>query len=649
MHQYIAKEHRDFLRNPSFPLVRALKEAYGRSYLEYGAESLVWYAQDTRVNNQVLFETIINENEILPLTPKVAQIIAEILFIRGLQNDDIYLFEYILDLCDISEYSKLASHIPFLLKLPNEIEKLFAQFWINKAKNDPHQIQIMDEFIKKLNKNSQAEQLFEIKKILTEHIESAALRAKKIAAELLETELLELEEKEEKKTKKNNKKAKNKSTKNQAPKKTIPTDPIEMAEKKENPLKSEIKTAVPPELRSKKQTPAKKPLLTSKKNQSKPKIKVKTEPNPVVNVLETKNTQSSLLPEPASLPMIQTALPDRQNTPALVLEPENRMTPEIINAVQKTENQSSIEHCIQNKKNIHFCYNPNVRPWIPPKSEPNLFPPLKMPHPVLAILKFINKIYKTIYVNKGVYPTLTCYGSASERLFDDTFFNKRKKTLNPHFSEIHDIDLYLHLPEGLDDTSIEEWSNTFKNKGAAFLYCLDRRTTDDYVQLRFNLQETQIDLTLSPQKLKPIFELPTIVLKPDQPFIGHFCIPRFFYDNQNTLNKMIRFNPDLHCEDLLNPKTLSFVWKKWAYLRAAYYQYNKSVVYMMKDLEAMLFNRPEIIQESLGIFFNEYFPKNPDFFFNQFQQDALKITSLDPYLLSATLQGYVYGPRFKAY
>jgi hypothetical protein len=695
LYEYIVKEHLNFFKNPDFPMIKALKNEYGRSYLEYCNDNWFWCAQDLRVNTQSLLESLVNANKTKPLTSKSANIIAETLFIRGLQNEDVYLFGYVIEACDISEYQKLASNIPLLLKLPSEIGKLFAHSWIEKSKNDSYQIQIMNELIKQLNQNSQTDQLIETKKILKEHIYSAELRSKKIAEELFEQAEKEEKEKEEKKIKNKKKKSKNKPANNNLREKIVKTDLVETLEKKENHtqpemkkeksndiiLKNKPKVCAPP----KKKAALQKQSLASEEKSAKPKEKDKKE---LDSSLKVQPAEPSILKEPDLLPIIQTALPDQQNTldPALELENEIKKEKESVtekprmdvssllppieavlpkeqesdpiqiekeNEIEETkeerENQSTIENLMPNsQKNIHFFYNPEATPWMPPKNKSNLLRPVKTKDSVLPILESIKSIYKNIYFNKASYPTLQFYGSSSERLFDETFFKNNQKKLSPNSSEIHDIDLYLHLPDGIDDTIIAEWSDKLKNRGASFQYFLDRRKTDDYVQLSFVFQDSQIDLTLSVKPLKQIFDLPTIILNPNERSIGNFCIPGIFYDNHKNFKKIICFNSDLNCEDLLNPRTLSFIWKKWAYLRAANYRYDKSVIHMMRDLEEIIFDTPEVIHQSLSLFFNEYFPKNPDFFFNQFKQDTLKITTLDPYLLAATLQGYVYGPRFKA-
>jgi hypothetical protein len=289
------------------------------------------------------------------------------------------------------------------------------------------------------------------------------------------------------------------------------------------------------------------------------------------------------------------------------------------------------------KSSMHFSFNPNAIDW-KPLNVPDLFPAVKIKHPSLSILESLNKMYMNIYEEKSSSPTLTCYGSTARFLFEQSFCGTKDTKVDS------DIDLHLHLPEGLNDETITQWFNILNKNGATILHYIDGRITrEDYIQLKFSFKDTPIDLTFSARKLNQILDLPTIVLNPKQDPVGNFCIPKIFYDTQNNVNKTIIFCSDFQYENLFNPRTLSFIWKQIAYLRAAGYSYDRSFVHEMTALQQDLLNQPHIIQQASCLFFGEYFPKNEKFFFMQFRKEPIKISTLDPYILTAMLDQYPAG------
>ena len=90
----------------------------------------------------------------------------------------------------------------------------------------------------------------------------------------------------------------------------------------------------------------------------------------------------------------------------------------------------------------------------------------------------------------------------------------------------------------------------------------------------------------------------------------------------------------------MNPKIVSFIWKQATYLRAAGYIYDRSFIQEMTALQQDLLNQPHIIHEASNLFFGKYFPKDPAFFSAQFRQESVKISTLNPHLLTAALHNH---------
>ncbi|MEY3182707.1 MAG: hypothetical protein RLZ35_692, partial [Pseudomonadota bacterium] len=584
LYAFIEKEDPSFMRNPSFSLIQACRDTFGHHYLDYKSDT-VWSALNEHFTAEQIFQIFIDEQARSPLSPISLNHLLDILVLRKVSL--LPIFEYLTNYLGIDAYESIFSKTTLINQLPNTIQDFLAENYVKNIADDPNNTSNLYTLSKKLDKHTQKEELLGVKKIFKTYIQAEEERYKKVSEALL-LDLMNEEEKAQQKAlkKKNRKKGAKKKTADAIV--AVPESPPELPsldndllEKMEEPLEVESPVVVE-EI----------PLAVS---------------DTIVASLEPEN---------------------------IVIEPEEEKE-------QKDEAVASDKVSLPLstlKKSMHFTYNPDATPWqaIEP---PNLSPPLKTKHPIGGILNQFHRIYANIYKRKKQVPTFTCYGSSARILFEHRF---SRDTLT---EQVHDIDLYLHFAHPVSDADINHWSDKLTSSGATDLVYIDGRTTGGtYVQIRFHFEQTLIDLTLSSQALQKVFDLPTITFSLKQDPIAYFCIPPLFYNKKNQLQKVISFSPLFSYESLLDPTVLSFIWKQVACLRAAKYTYDKSTLYEMTDLQDILLSQPHIIHESIALFFNKYFYKNPDFFFHQFHQDPIQIATLNPYLLLAVLQGHVMMP-----
>lgn len=313
---------------------------------------------------------------------------------------------------------------------------------------------------------------------------------------------------------------------------------------------------------------------------------------------------------------------------------ENKNPPKQEFILEKEPEKEELK--IQNS--IHFSYDlqKNLCNFSNISKIPNLFPPITKDHPALSILRSMTQFCKSIiHTNQDNPPILTCYGSTARLLFEKHFIENNEN------QKFNDIDLHLHFPVGSLTIPPKKVMHALQKYGANNIsYSHIPAGQGPFLQFKFTVQDTDVELTFSLRPLIPVLDLPTIICNLNQADpVEKFYIPKIFYNDLNNIQKIIALHSEIEDKDLLNPTILSFIWKQIAHLRASGYNYDPSFINKMNRLESDLLNKPEIIHAASEIFFKKYFPKNQKFFSDYLQEPA-ETSALNPCLLTKRLYEY---------